>query len=383
MIPDSNSKVKALNRTRPVSKGSPAAKETPAKEAKSAKVAPAPVRCLSDGVDSVHWQRPPAAPSKPMPSIDLDEAKAPKPAQISAWNFDWDDNIFRMPTEIMLVHSETGKEKGVSTDDWALVRSQLGKEGPWEKFVIGDKTMRFFGDESADGRNHFFQDMISAMTRTPRDWKGPVIDDAVEALSHEEVAPYVTVITARGHSGESMHFGLELMQALGFFKHLPPKENLIGVTNPEFQKELGGTVQSPSDAKVIVMKGFLDKIQENGLGTGAVPVLSREGEGKLPLHLWGFSDDDYGNYSKAVEALSEEVKKGRWPDIKITVFFTGTNHPTEKPRAEVLTPGGGTRPMTEGERPEAKQVIRALQQSKLTRPTPAKLASKTVTFKEG
>ena len=41
--------------------------------------------------------------------------------------FDWDDNIVHMPTKI-LVKDESGNEVGMSTDDFAEFRHQIGKE---------------------------------------------------------------------------------------------------------------------------------------------------------------------------------------------------------------------------------------------------------------
>src|SRR5688572_7084977 len=55
--------------------------------------------------------------------------KPRKPAQLTGWNFDWDDNIFFMPTKIRLYHKETGEDVGVSTADFALIREEIGKPG--------------------------------------------------------------------------------------------------------------------------------------------------------------------------------------------------------------------------------------------------------------
>ena len=44
--------------------------------------------------------------------------------------FDWDDNILYMPTQIIVMNDE-GKEIGMSTEDFADYRGQIGKE-PFE-----------------------------------------------------------------------------------------------------------------------------------------------------------------------------------------------------------------------------------------------------------
>ena len=41
--------------------------------------------------------------------------------------FDWDDNIVHMPTKIML-KTDDGDEVGMSTDDFAEYRSEIGVE---------------------------------------------------------------------------------------------------------------------------------------------------------------------------------------------------------------------------------------------------------------
>jgi hypothetical protein len=41
--------------------------------------------------------------------------------------FDWDDNIVSMPTKIIL-KDEDGDEVGMSTEDFATYREQIGKE---------------------------------------------------------------------------------------------------------------------------------------------------------------------------------------------------------------------------------------------------------------
>ena len=57
----------------------------------------------------------------------IDEQGTP---DMKYYAFDWDDNIVHMPTKIM-VKTESGDEIGMSTDDFAEYRHQLGKE-PFE-----------------------------------------------------------------------------------------------------------------------------------------------------------------------------------------------------------------------------------------------------------
>ena len=62
--------------------------------------------------------------------------------------FDWDDNIVHMPTKIVL-KTEDGNEVGMSTDDFAEYRHDIGKK-PFEykgEMVVGfaDDAFTFFG----------------------------------------------------------------------------------------------------------------------------------------------------------------------------------------------------------------------------------------------
>ena len=54
--------------------------------------------------------------------------------------FDWDDNIMTMPTQIILVDNK-GEEVGMSTEDFAEHRHQVGKEDFEYK---GKQKKRFF-----------------------------------------------------------------------------------------------------------------------------------------------------------------------------------------------------------------------------------------------
>src|SRR3989344_4685643 len=63
-------------------------------------------------------------------------ASKSKPQLIQAWNFDLDDNVFNMPTKIILFEKDTKKEKAVSTSEFARIREKIGKEGPWQNYEI-------------------------------------------------------------------------------------------------------------------------------------------------------------------------------------------------------------------------------------------------------
>ena len=233
---------------------------------------------------------------------------------ISSWNFDWDDNVFFMPTRIYLYEKGTNRERAVSTTEFAVLREHLGN------YEIRPTSFREF-----EGDLFVEHVMIAVETQSESKWQAPAFRAFQQALSDPATAAWTTIITARGHDAEQMMRGLEYLQAKGYIKHLPPQENLFGVGHPRFK----ATAASPSAAKTVVMKTFLDRLQ------------ALAGPGNCTF-LWGFSDDDYGNYEKAVTELSKDIR--RWPNVKITLLFTGINHPREKAREEVLQPDGRLRP---------------------------------------
>ena len=94
--------------------------------------------------------------------------------------FDWDDNIVYMPTKIML-KTEDGEEIGMSTDDFAEYRHDLGKT-PIQykgKVVVGyaDKPFRNFRTE---GNKDFLIDSMRAK-------EGPAFDDFREAINNGSI----------------------------------------------------------------------------------------------------------------------------------------------------------------------------------------------------
>ena len=74
----------------------------------------------------------------------IDEDSTP---DLKYYAFDWDDNLLKMPTKIIL-KNEDGKEVGMSTEDYAKYRQIIGKE-PFEyedNIIIGysDRPYKFF-----------------------------------------------------------------------------------------------------------------------------------------------------------------------------------------------------------------------------------------------
>jgi hypothetical protein len=275
--------------------------------------------------------------------------KPDSPEMIVGFAFDWDDNIFEMPTKIMLYDKTTKAEKGVSTEDFALIRSSIGKEGTeWANFELRtspDGSLRFFGDQSSDGKARFSKDVSLAMNTKGYHWQGPVWNDFVAAMASLKTSRHTWIITARLHAPTTIHGALVGLQGKGLIKTVLPAQNIWAVSNEGFDRDFKrefkreapeGGASDPSARKAAVMESILDGINKTSMPNDAPETIDVDGQGKRRQHLWGFSDDDFGNFSKAKSVLQKGVDAGRWPNVKITLFFTGTNHATEKPHAIVL-----------------------------------------------
>jgi hypothetical protein len=108
--------------------------------------------------------------------------------------FDWDDNIVHMPTKIVL-KTESGDEVGMSTDDFAEYRSQIGKE-PFN--YKGDTIVGFAEDPFRNFRTAGDKDfLIDAM----RAKVGPAFNDFKEAINNGSI---FSIITARGHNPNTL-----------------------------------------------------------------------------------------------------------------------------------------------------------------------------------
>jgi hypothetical protein len=262
--------------------------------------------------------------------------------QVQAFNCDFDDNIFVTPAEIMIWDKVNQRKKGISTANWALIKDKIGKPGDWENFELRPEDgLVFFGDTSPDGLDLFKKQIERALEAGEEFWKGPSWDAFVEALSRPETRKHATIITARLHSPEAIMRGLKVLYDRGLIPALPDIENIFSVGWKDLPEKYRGADAAESKAKV--MMELLDRIQEEAVPKDARLVENREGNGKEKLHLWGFSDDDFGNFTKARDMLAKEVAKGRWKNIKIVLHYTGRNNPDERPRSEVIMSNGKTR----------------------------------------
>ena len=253
--------------------------------------------------------------------------------------FDWDDNIVHMPTKI-LVQDESGNEVGMSTDDFAEFRHQIGKE-PFSykgNTIVGysDSPFRNF---RTDGDKSFLVDAMRAKT-------GPAFDDFREAINNGSI---FAIITARGHNPNTIKEAIYNYIIEGFngidkdelIKNLKKYRSFIGedeMSDEELIKsylELNkyhpvsfgddkGAV-NPEEAKVEAMETFVNYIKAMAAVLNKKAFLKKDISNNFnPDNLSiGFSDDD----PKNIEVMQKHFKNK--PDNIVKTYSTAVGFKQE------------------------------------------------------
>ncbi|MFT5193891.1 MAG: hypothetical protein ACI9EW_000534 [Cellvibrionaceae bacterium] len=257
---------------------------------------------------------------------------------------DWDDNILFMPTLIHL--QKDGKPVDVATKDYAEIRH--------------DKSYQLLDDDPDKAFAGF------------RDGTGDFVADIRKALATKEFAPsflafkralrkarLFCIVTARGHSSETIRRGVELfieevfsdeereemLENIQTFNRLAeldiPKEaclsryldlnGYVGVSSPSFLKVLedhsaleidaaDAQAHNPENAKTFAVRRFVQqtlKLSEN------LPAETKN-------IAFGFSDDDLRNLATMREFLKKGLAK-EFPHVDFFVYDTsGENAEVEQ-----------------------------------------------------
>jgi len=270
--------------------------------------------------------------------------------------FDWDDNILNMPTEIML-QTKDGNEVGMSTSDFAIYRSKLGKEEFEYKgdTIVGldySTAFRNFRDEA--DTEIFKKDVSKALKLGSF---GPAWDDFIECLTNGSI---FAIITARGHEPEGMRKGIEYIidnltkeekskmhDSLLMFLQLFDKsrgdetghESLSSFSKSDLVQDYldlchfvgvsatsrGGSPANPEAAKEEALKDFVRDVNDYASRINYSAKV-------------GFSDDDPGNVRHMTQALSSEDldHEELWPFISEFVI-KDTNKPEDVVKTNIPT----------------------------------------------
>jgi len=234
----------------------------------------------------------------------------------SFYFFDFDDNIAFLTTPLILFHKQTGDELLLSSQEWALHHHDIGHRGLYSEYEIRwddlTGTFRCFRDvvlstdERQSGkRQPFVQDILAALKSPDLQWKGPSWDCFYHAVFNQRP---ISIITARGHSSETIRSGIYEMVKAGFLPLEPNYLSIFAVSNKDVRKSFGDNElkYSTAELKQKAIRASVDK---------AIEVY-----GYSPHHRFGMSDDDPKNIQLIVEEMTR--LKSNYPEMSFFMIET-------------------------------------------------------------
>jgi len=256
----------------------------------------------------------------------IDESGTP---DMKYYAFDWDDNILEMPTKIILLNNE-GKEIGMSTEDFAEYRSEIGVHPfEYEGETIINFAPRAFRNFTVEGDKNFIVDAMVAKT-------APAWRDFVEALNGGSI---FAIITARGHSPYilkeacynlivSNHEGLSAKECV---KNLEKFRDFVGEnsTSGDIIREYldmckfypvsygqEGSAAKPEELKNKALKEFIEYIKQMSKELGQKAYLKNLVTNNFVPKL-GVSDDDLKNLQAYLREFGKELEGGEGVDLRL------------------------------------------------------------------
>ncbi|MCC2677509.1 MAG: hypothetical protein K0R29_85 [Pseudobdellovibrio sp.] len=234
----------------------------------------------------------------------------------SFYFFDFDDNIAYLTTPLVLFHKETNEELFLSSSEWALHHSHIGKRGPYEAFninyddVVG--SFRYFRDvditeaEKLSGKSQLFvQDVQKALKLPDLQWKGPSWHCFYHATFNQRP---ISIITARGHEANTIQEGVREFIRAGYLPTEPHYLSVYAVSNKKVRHHLGdpNLTASIAELKQRAIRASVEK---------AIEIY-----GYSPHHRFGMSDDDPKNIQLVVEEMTR--LKSKYPEMSFFMIET-------------------------------------------------------------
>lgn len=252
--------------------------------------------------------------------------------------FDWDDNLMFMPTEIIVL-SDNGDEVGMSTEDFAEYREDIGKK----TFRYKGKNIIGYSDDPfinfrVEGDKQFIIDSLDAEV-------GPSWDDFVECINGGSI---FAIITARGHNPMTIkdsvynlivtnHNGIDsrvLLENLKMYRDLTGekiKDDQLLIDEyldlcrfyPVSYGE--GSASSPEQGKIKALFEFIDYVTEQSRKFGYNLSLNKDFVNDVSNNFVpdyypkiGFSDDD----PKNIESIKQSLEKEYGDENPVKTFLT-------------------------------------------------------------
>jgi len=251
---------------------------------------------------------------------------------MSFYFFDLDDNTLFLETPIFIRNTGNGDTQKVSTTDFASIRTQLGQQGPWKDFETFEGTYSHFRDIPAGQlgpgqKQYLVQDIEEAIAGPESKWQAPSWRLFVYAC--EQQRP-LSIVTARGHSRETIKAGVRVLFDHGLIKKEPNYLTIYAVGNPDIQAELlDSLTDEGGKARVSALTDPTSALKRIAIRNTVDKAL--EVYGKEPPHRFGMSDDDPKNVDLIIKAMCDCKKK--YLDKR---FFVIDTHLGEMVKLEVF-----------------------------------------------
>ena len=247
--------------------------------------------------------------------------------------FDWDDNLMYMPTKIYL-KDEDGNSVGMSTEDFAEYRSEVGKKPfDYEGHTIVGFDDDAFRDFKVTGDKKFLVDAMKAPT-------GPAWDDFVEAVNNGSI---FAIVTARGHTPSVLKNGVynlikknkhglsekELVKNLRKYRDISDEEDMTDDELVRTYLEMckwhpvtfgEGSAANPEELKVSAMRQFMEYVRNLSHRLQEKAYMKNKISNYFTPFI-GFSDDDLKNV--------ETMKKHFDDESGLDIYHTGGGKKTK------------------------------------------------------
>jgi hypothetical protein len=234
----------------------------------------------------------------------------------SFYFFDFDDNVAFLATPLILFKKVSGEELLISSGQFAIEHSKIGKQGVYKNFEIRweDKTGTFrnFRDHQTAElqrlgmkRQVFLDDVAQALGLPDFNWKGPSWSCFYHATFNQRP---VSVITARGHNPDTIINGIDLFVQSGHLPHRPNFLSIYPVSNRDTRILLGDTELNMTTPE----------LKQRAIRASVEQAIEKYGYN--PHHRFGMSDDDPKNIQLIVEEMAR--LKSTYPEMSFFMIET-------------------------------------------------------------
>lgn len=227
----------------------------------------------------------------------------------SFYLFDFDKNIMKVQVPLILTNTKDGTTKELSGKDYGAIKDQIGKEGEWKDWSDDNLFQNYRDVPDVPAEEQSFPKQIrNAIQGDPKSWQAPAWGMFVHACNAQR--PF-SMITARGHSDETVKAAFQVLQEAGYIEQTPNYFTIYNVTYPPTVKALGdkdGTMEVDELKRIAILKTV---------------DLAIERYGDEPHHF-GMSDDTMDNVEAAADAMV--TCKVKYPDMRFFVIATNYSH---------------------------------------------------------